>query len=211
MAKEFKIEPSNQIKLLGCYLNKQLDYSTEISKLCSSISYKLNQLKKLTHITNFNSRLAFARAYLINKLQYSMPLYTNLTSKNIADLNRALMNIARYVHNDYCFMKRKSYILGQCGWDNIETMISKSVVIFTHKVISSKIPQPLFNLIRYRENQRGVSPLAPAYYPKTTRFKKNVLYKGLELINSIDPKFRVLHHRNFVVKVKTGKIPIGIT
>ena len=76
-------------------------------------------------------------------------------------------------------------------------MISISVVIFTHQIICSKIRLCLTLLETYKTR---------VYYPKTTRFKKNVLYKGLELINSIGPKFRLLPHCN----LKTGKIPINL-
>ena len=53
--------------------------------------YNINKLKQFT---NFHTRLQFMNAYVIGKLRYMLPLYTQANNENINKIHKMIMRLA---------------------------------------------------------------------------------------------------------------------
>ena len=59
----------------------------------------------LTHITNFHTRKVFVKSLILGKLLYTIPLYTQVTNKQLSKIHKVIMSAARVIIGSYCFKK----------------------------------------------------------------------------------------------------------
>ena len=110
--KNFQFKAGNEIvkakfkiKILGFWIQKDLKMDSEINKLSSTLHNRINNIKKITKYTDFKSRLHFINAYVIGKLNYMLPMYSNLNKYLFNRLHKIQMTAARAVIGNYCFKK----------------------------------------------------------------------------------------------------------
>ena len=69
---------------------------------------------------------------------------------------------------------------------DVATMIHFSSITIIHKILKTKQPPSLLNIIRINNNTRTNTQLTTQYIPKTEHFKKFYIYKHLKLYNKMD-------------------------
>ena len=114
------IKPVSSLKILGSYVSFDLSNEREISNLLPLLNYRINKFEKLKQYTDYHTRLQFSNSYIIGRLIYMMPTYTNLNSNQKDRLHKVLMRTARMTLNSYCFKKSIDFILGCCKWVDID-------------------------------------------------------------------------------------------
>ena len=143
LAKGHIIKPKPSLKILGSYISHDLSNEREICNLIPILNNRINQFEKLKKYTNFHTRLQFSNSYIIGRLIYMMPTYTNLNKCQKDKLHKIIMRPGRTTLNSYCFKKSIEYILGQCNWFVINEMIKLSSLKFIHQVITPSNPPTL--------------------------------------------------------------------
>ena len=98
-AKNFDIRPVSSLKVLGCYISYDLSNDREISQLLPLLNNRINQLEKLKVHTDFETRRQFSNAYIIGRLLYMMPTYTNINQGQWDELHKILMHTAMNILN----------------------------------------------------------------------------------------------------------------
>ena len=141
MAKNFTIEKSHTIKLLGFYIQSDLKLNKEIGTLTSQLHSRLFNLNMIRGYTDFKTRLNFCNSFVIGKLIYMLPLYSHAPQILIDKLHRVLMKAARYSIGNYCYRLSCNYILGKCNWLSIGNMIIQSGINFTYKTLCNREPE----------------------------------------------------------------------
>ena len=81
-AKGHQIKPQPSLKILGSYISHDLSQEREISQLLPLLNHRINQFEKLKSFTDFHTRLQFCNSYIVGRLIYMMPTYTNLNKKS---------------------------------------------------------------------------------------------------------------------------------
>ena len=130
--------------------------------------YNINKLKQFT---NFHTRLQFMNAYVIGKLWYMLPLYTQANNENINKIHKIIMRSARGVIGNYGCRFSISKILNICKWSTAKNMITHSAITTIHNIISNKKPIAIMNLFNLN-NQRKSKQISTKYLPRTEQFKK---------------------------------------
>ena len=69
---------------------------------------------QINEYTDFDTRLSFLNSFVIGKMRYMLPLYTNAGTENITKLHRVLMSAARAAIGSYCCCSSISQILNKC-------------------------------------------------------------------------------------------------
>ena len=95
-AKDHEIKPAPCLNILGSYISHDLSNEREICQLIPLLNNRINQLEKLKSFTDFKTRLQFSNAYIIGRLTYMMPTYTNLNGNQKERLHRLIMRIKIY-------------------------------------------------------------------------------------------------------------------
>merc|ERR1712081_139629 len=73
-----EIRPVPAQNILGAYLSHDLSNEREISQIIPMLNNRINQFEKLKSYTDFKTRLQFANSFIIGRMTYMMPTYTNL-------------------------------------------------------------------------------------------------------------------------------------
>ena len=105
-AGEHKITAGNKIKILGTWIQNNLRMDTEVGNLVSNLHNRVHNIRILTNVTDFKTRLQFTNSFIIGKLNYMLPIYSNLTYSNINKLHKLVMTAARSVIGSYCYKKK---------------------------------------------------------------------------------------------------------
>ena len=89
-------------------------------------------------------------------------------------------------------------------------MVMKDSVKFLQKVIYTKKPRMIVKLIR-TPTWLEKGDIRPTYFPKKTKFKKNMINKSIKLYNSIEEDIRLLKPKQFKSQLKKWKLyPIPV-
>ena len=199
-ANGYDIKPVPSLKILGSYLSHDLSNEREISQIIPLLNNRINQLEKLKDHTDFQTRLQFSNSYIIGRLIYMMPLYTNLNCNQRDRLHKVLMRTARMILNSYCFKKSIEYILGKCNWFDINEMIKLSSIKFINNLLITQKPLGLYSNIKI--NDRVSAPISFYSYPKSSTYKCTLLYKGIAYYNKLPKYLKFLPRKKFQYLVK---------
>ena len=99
------VQAKFKIKILGTWIQKDLNLDTEINNLSSSLHNRINNVQKIKQFTDFKSRLNFLNAYVIGKLIYMLPIYNSAPEYLKNKLHKIIMTAARTAIGDYCYKK----------------------------------------------------------------------------------------------------------
>ena len=143
-AKSYEIKPVLCLKVLGSFISHDLDNEREISQLIPLLNYRINQFEKLKSYTDFKTRLQFANSFIIGRMTYMMPTYTNLSCHQKDRLHKVLMQTARMALNSYCLGKSIEFILSKYNWVDINEMIKLSSLKFINNLLLSQKPWTLY-------------------------------------------------------------------
>merc|ERR1712240_403560 len=177
------------IKILGFTIRNNLDLTTQIGNVCSNLHYRLHNIRQLTNITSMKTRLVFIKSLVLGKLLYAIPLYTQVTLKQLNMIHKVIMTSARVSIGSYCFKKSTKYILDKCNILNVKQMIIFSTLIFINKLIQYRVPQSILELYNVTNNYTKYKPKCK---PKSKKFKNHVINRGIQIFNNIPNNFKNL-------------------
>ena len=115
------------------------------------LNNRINQLEKLKSYTDYSTRLQFSNSYIIGRLLYMMPTYTNLNCYQKERIHKVLMRTTRMVLNSYCFKRSIDFILSSCKWLDIEEMIKSSALKFINNLLITEKPYQLYSKLKIKE------------------------------------------------------------
>ena len=95
MAGQDTIFNKNTIKILGTIIQSDLKLDKTINKLSSELFNRIYNIRILTPYTDFNTRSKFLNAFVIGKINYLVPIYSNATKNNLQKIHAIIMSAAR--------------------------------------------------------------------------------------------------------------------
>ena len=199
MAGNDLIKNKTFIKILGFTIRNNLDLTTQIGNVCSNLHYRLHNIRQLTSITSMKTRLVFVKSLVLGKLLYAIPLYTQVTLKQLNMIHKVIMTSARVCIGSYCFKKSTKYILEKCNILNVKQMIIFSSLVFINKLIQNRVPQSILELYKVTNNDNKYKPKCK---PKTKKFKNHIINRGIEIYNNIPNDFKNLPLKPYKRKLR---------
>mgnify|MGYP001802811941 FL=1 len=92
---------SDQEKLLGIKIDKELKFNLHVESLCKKASQKVNALSRLAHTMTFKQRKNIMNSFIISHFSYC-PVVWMFHSKELNNrINRIHERSLRVVHRDY--------------------------------------------------------------------------------------------------------------
>ena len=92
-------------RLLGIYLDKNLDWSNHLQEIISSCYGKLSVLRKLKNFTTFKLRKQLAECLILSKIDFNDHIYPPLTNAQVNKLQRLQKAAASFVFGKYVSTK----------------------------------------------------------------------------------------------------------
>ena len=199
------IKPCRMIKILGTYLRDDLSWETEVGKLAANLQNRIFNIKKLTNVTNFQTRLQFINGFVIGKMRYMLPLYNNATKIQLTKLHRVVMTAARCVIGSYCCRSSTLQILTKSKWLTLHNMIHHSSLKHIHKILTTCTPPSLHNMYN-THNTRISKDISPKYIPMCAQYKKFYIISCIKLYNQIPSKIKSKTQNYFKTQSKNWLI-----
>ena len=179
------ITPSENIKILGVYLDKDLSFTKHVSNLCKTTAKQVNILGRLTGQLSYESKLKILHSFVLSNFNYCSLVYHESGSRNDCKLEKIQERALRSVFND--FQSSYSELLKQANMNSLFSNRSKKLLDHVYKVIHDL--SPLFSPDYYEvkklkyDMRKQLLIQQPSF--QTVRYGKNSLkYKAGQLWNS---------------------------
>ena len=178
---EEAITPSPVERLLGVQVHQDLGFSEHLvggrTSLVSSLTPRINALKRISHVASFKTRLAVCSAMVVSKILYVLPLCGGAPQYMLEAVQRKFNEAMRVVtRRRWAVLGRRltstEELLRQCNYLSVNQMVYYHSVALVHKVLVHQAPAHLHQIIcralssgvthRYPTSTAGTRVVAPA-------------------------------------------------
>ena len=189
------IYPEGNVRILGVLFSNDNTYTVYCNDLISQINYRFINMLKVKSLTNPQTRIKFANAFLLGKLNYALILFYNCKKSDLKKLHSLYMKIARSCHQVYPYKKTNKKVLAHNKWHSIEELIKVRVLNFLHGIILNKSPENVYrNLVIPNRQSKDIR------YTADFKFK-NIYTDFIKLYNRIPGEYRNMNKKGFKLKI----------
>ena len=144
--------------LLGCHIQANLKWHTQISALLTKLRKRLVGLQNLKHIAPYSLRKLVTEGIFNSVLVYCLPLYGGMDTGDLKDL-QVLQNKAAQIVTFSPPRAERSPMYDRLGWLTVNQLIFYHSVIAVFKIRSSHEPEHLAGIFgNDSRNRRIVIP-----------------------------------------------------
>ena len=98
---DIKIDPANDIEVLGITIDQCLKFNKHISDMCSKAGRQLNVLQGLRGSLGFDSCMAIYKTFIIPNFNYCPLVWMFSSKKSLTNIENIHKRALRFVNNDY--------------------------------------------------------------------------------------------------------------
>ena len=91
---------SNDVKLLGVTIDRDLKLDKHVLKLCSKANLKLSVLSRVANLLSFNKRRALFKAFVESQFKYCLIVWMLHSRRTNSKINRLHERALRIVYDD---------------------------------------------------------------------------------------------------------------
>ena len=147
------MQSTNSENLLGCSIQSNLKWQSQVSTLSSKLHRRLNVLSLLKHSCPFHIRKMIAEGIFNGVLMNCLPLYGGLDKSNIKKIQILQNKAARIVCQVPSFAHR-SPLFKKLGWLTVNQLVTYHSLVVLQKIRLSREPEYLTGLLT-RESRNG--------------------------------------------------------
>ena len=144
------IRASEQETLLGGVIHQSGNWRMFIrdgkGSIIKQISTRIGALKIIRKNADFKTRLMVANGLVQAKLTYLLPLFGAAPDYLLRSLQVQQLAAARVVIGHACYMWSTEKILQTVSWLSVRQLHKYSLLLLTHRVITTKKPEGLYSL-----------------------------------------------------------------
>ena len=134
-----RIPISSSIKLLGCHIDSDLTFDSQVSHMVSSINFAIRNLKPVRKFLKQKDAETITHALVTSKLDQCNSLLIGASKQNIAKLQRAQNSAIRYVCKLGSRTSLSNYY-NELHWLTVEKRIYYKFLLVTYKCINNRAP-----------------------------------------------------------------------
>ena len=184
------IKNVNTKKLLGIYIDNNLDWKEQVDHICKNINSRLFLLSKIKIYLDKKSRILFFNSYILPIFDYCSNVWGNLNDEGIQRITKLQKRAARIIL-DAPFLTPTRELFENLNWLSFCDRISYNKLVLVHKILHDKTPNYLKKLCIpsskvHTRNLRSVSSNNLAVIrPNTNIMKKLFAYSSAILGNKL--------------------------
>lgn len=141
------IQPTASVKSLGVRLDRHLSFDQQIDSVCKSCYFHIRALRHVRESLPDDVAKTVACSIVSSRLDYCNALYYNMSSTNVAKLQRVQNTLARVVLK----LRKHDHVsaaLARLHWLPVEQRIAFKVATLTFKLRLHHQPDYLYELIQ---------------------------------------------------------------
>ena len=147
------IKPSQSIRNLGVMFDPTLSLSSHVNMLRRTINFHIRNLWRIRRYIDQNTCHHVARALITSRLDYCNAMFTVLSAKDLAKLQRLQNSAARVIFG----VGRRvdaAPLLQALHWLPIRNRITFKTLLYVFKIINGQAPEYLKELFRHYAPRR---------------------------------------------------------
>ena len=192
--KEFEVFMDNKLlkqdeskceALLGCHIDADLKWHSQVSTLKTKLSKRLSGLLYLRHICSFQVRKTVAEGFFNSVLLYCLPLFGGLENYQIKDIQILQNKAARLVLGVHIRSNRLE-LFKELGWMSMNQLICYHTLINIFKIRLNKDPEYLAQFLC--QDSRNGRIQVPRHNLALT--SKSFCYRGADSWNRLPQRLR---------------------
>ena len=145
------ILPSENETLLGGIIHQSGNWKEMIrhgkGSVMKQLTTRINALKIIGKNADFSTRLMLAGGLVQAKLTYLLPLFGGAPDYLINGLQVQQLTAARVIVGHQCYKWSTQKILERVGWLSVRQLHVYSVLMLTHRVLTTGRPQGLHSML----------------------------------------------------------------
>merc|ERR1712240_891276 len=101
-ANKYRVQQVDKVKVLGYHIQSNLHNDAQVAKTIANINNRIYNIRKLGNKTKFETRRTLAKAIIIGKLNYTLPLHANSTKLQLQKLNTLITKTCKVIIGNPC-------------------------------------------------------------------------------------------------------------
>ena len=191
------LKSTDHTKFLGLHLDKELNWSVHINKLCNKLSSCLFALRIVKNKLEAKSLIQVYYAIFESHVRYGIIFWGNSSKTNVNKIlliqKKAIRVLAGLQYNDSC----KEYFVS-LGIMTVISLYIYETLLFVKNNLSSLKQDEITHLYGTRGKQTFVRPQKH----RTKIFERSVSYSGIKLYNSLPNSVKELKYPLYKMKLK---------
>ena len=161
-----KSYPAKSARNLGVIFDKNFNFHSHISAICSSCIYHIRDLRRIRHHLDLDSPKLLANALVSSRLDYCNSILSGIAKTDLTKLQRVLNCLARVVTKSPPFT-RSVPLLRSLHWLPVKYRVHFKICLLTYKALHEEQPVYLSSLIaislpsRSLRSNRGITLSIP--------------------------------------------------
>merc|ERR1712240_833503 len=196
-AGKYRVQQVDKVKILGYHIQSNLHNDAQVAKTIANINNRIYNIKKLGNKTKFETRRTLAKAIIIGKLNYTLPLHSNSTKLQLQKLNTLITKTCKAIIGSPCNRWNTLKMTTKCKLRTIYQLIYEQGLYYIHKIQATKTPTSLYKLYNINDNTRPKLNLRPIYNPKSIRLQNSLFYKYSELYIDVPEQIKQIQPLTF--------------
>ena len=144
---DIHIQNDTKQKLLGLYIDENLNWSAHIDCLCSNISSKISLLRQLSEYVSTDVQKLFFQSYIMPLIDYGSIVWGSTSSSNLERLLKLQKRAARIILKTD-FRTPSVDIFQELGWLSVESRLTYNKAVLTYRVINNMTPEYISNMLK---------------------------------------------------------------
>ena len=202
-------------KVLGLYIDHNLDWKYQVNQICKNINSRLFLFSKVKKYLDKKCRILFFNSYILPIFDYCCTIWGNCNEDGLLQLTKLQKRAARIIL-DAPFYTPSKTLFESLNWLCFRDRIAYHKLILVYKILNNKTPDYLKkfcipNSENHTRSLRSVSNNNLAIVrPKTNIMKKSFAYSAPILWNKLPLNIKISTNLN-AYKTKCFKFLVDIS
>ena len=187
---EIVITPVDNVKLLGLWLDKDLNYSTHIKELTTKCAKITNAVGRISKFLTMETKMKIYKAFVQSNLDYCSIVYHNCNLSDARKVEKIQKRCLRYILND--FSSTYSELLSMSGQSTQYACRLRAISVAIFKICNNlllPLESTLFTVRQSLHALRGTNILSK---PKCNKGhgKNSLAFQGPSIWNNLPDQLR---------------------
>lgn len=162
------IQNVTNLKLLGVYINENLNWSAQIDYLCSNLYSRISLLRQLSEYMYVPSevQMQYYQSYILPFIDYGSVVWGSASMSNVERLYNLQKRAARIILKAE-FQLASADMFNELRWQSVPSRLKYNKAVLTYKAINYMTPEYLSNLLK---------PVSQTYYLNLRSSENGILH-----------------------------------
>ena len=183
-----KLEQVNHVKYLGVSVDSELNWNTQVERVCKNVSKMVSFMGRLRHIINEQSMNLIYKSFILPQFDYADIVWdsgkrnhVNMIQKLQNRAGRIILNINPYSHTS------THQVHQTLQWDYLVSRRKQHLLQLVYKALHNMTPSYLTDKFEPKENSYALRSNFNLHLniPRTNYCKRMVSYRGSREFKSL--------------------------